>query len=85
MANEYRCLLLERREGFVTIWMNRPERRNVLTLEHMKELTRAFSEVGDSDAIGVILGGKGKVFCAGHDFADMAGHDLQSVRHLFGM
>lgn len=82
MTEEYRCLLVEREACTVTIWMNRPERRNVLTLEHMGELTRAFDEVGNSDATGVILAGRGKVFSAGHDFADMAGVDLQGARHL---
>ncbi|MHB1711165.1 MAG: enoyl-CoA hydratase-related protein [Acidimicrobiales bacterium] len=85
MAEGYRCVSMDREGAFVTIWMNRPERRNVLTLEHMGELTRAFNEVGESDATGVILGGKGKVFSAGHDFADMAGRDLQGVRHLFAV
>lgn len=79
---EYTCVLVERQDDCVTISMNLPERRNALSLEHMQELTRAFTEAGDSDATGVILAGRGKVFCAGHDFADMAGGDLASMRKL---
>src|SRR2546423_7544510 len=78
----YECVLVEREGPFTTIWMNLPERRNALSLKHMRELTRAFAEAGDSDALGVILAGKGPVFSAGHDFADMAGADLAEMRRL---
>jgi enoyl-CoA hydratase/carnithine racemase len=79
----YRHLLIEREDDFVTVWLNEPQRRNVLTLECILELTRALEEVGESDATGMILAAKGPVFCAGHDFADMAGKDLVVARHLF--
>jgi enoyl-CoA hydratase/carnithine racemase len=75
-------VLVEREGPFVTITMNRPERRNALSLEHMRELTAALREVGDSDARGVILAGNGPVFSAGHDFADMVGADLVAMREL---
>jgi len=78
----YDCILVERRDDFVTITMNRPERRNALSLEHMRELLRAFATTGDGDATGVVLAGNGPVFCAGHDFADVAGADLPTARRL---
>src|SRR5436190_15947213 len=78
----YGHVLVEREGDYATIWMNRPERRNALSLEHLAELRAAFDEVGASDALGVVLGGKGSVFSAGHDFADLAGADLPTVRRL---
>lgn len=78
----FEMVLVEREGPFATITMNRPERRNALSLEHMRELTSAFREVGDSDARGVILAGNGPVFSAGHDFADMVGADLIAMREL---
>jgi enoyl-CoA hydratase/carnithine racemase len=48
----------------------------------MRELLSAFREVGDSDALGIVLAGNGPVFSAGHDFADVAGADLDAVREL---
>ncbi|MDQ1397884.1 MAG: hypothetical protein QOG64_3143 [Acidimicrobiaceae bacterium] len=78
----YDCIEVERDGGYTTIWMNLPKRRNALSLEHMLELTHAFREAGDSDAVGVILAGRGPVFSAGHDFADMAGADLAQMRKL---
>jgi enoyl-CoA hydratase/carnithine racemase len=78
----YECILVGRDGDYVTITMNLPGRRNALSLAHMKELSAAFKEVGESDALGVILAGNGSVFCAGHDFADMAGADLPEMRRL---
>jgi len=78
----FSCVEVERDGAFSTIWMNLPDKRNALSLEHMLELTAAFKEAGESDALGVILGGRGKVFSAGHDFADMAGADLAQMRRL---
>ena len=73
---------VERDGDFVWVWMNRPERRNALSLEHLRELRDAFMEIGESDARGVVLAGKGPVFSAGHDFADLAGADLTTARAL---
>jgi enoyl-CoA hydratase/carnithine racemase len=81
--NSYHHLLVEREGEAVTIWLNNPERRNVLTLETLVELTDALNEAGDSDATGVILAAKGPVYCAGHDFTEMVDRDLDDVRRLF--
>jgi enoyl-CoA hydratase/carnithine racemase len=78
----FTCIIVERAGDVVTITMDRPDRRNALSLDHMTELTRAFREAGDSSASGVILAANGPVFSAGHDFADIAGADLTSMRRL---
>jgi enoyl-CoA hydratase/carnithine racemase len=77
-------ILVERSGEFVTVTMNRPQRRNALSLAHMRELIAAFREIGDSRALGIVLAGNGPVFSAGHDFADVADADLSSVRSLLG-
>jgi enoyl-CoA hydratase/carnithine racemase len=74
--------VVERSGQFATITMNRPERRNALSAAHMRELITAFTDVGGSDALGVVLAGNGPVFCSGHDFADVAEADLAAVRSL---
>src|SRR6266567_3734352 len=61
---------------FATVTMNRPQRRNALSLGHMRELITAFSRIGESDALGIMLAGNGPVFSAGHDFAQVASADL---------
>src|SRR5215211_7314228 len=76
--------VLVKREGpIVTITLNRPEKRNALSVELMAELTRAMAEAGESDALGVVLAANGPVFSAGHNFADMRGADLAATRRLF--
>jgi enoyl-CoA hydratase/carnithine racemase len=81
----FHCIISERQRDTITIWLNHPERLNVLSLALMQELTRAFVDAGESDATGVILAAKGRLFSAGHDFAEMANQDLASVRALFGV
>jgi enoyl-CoA hydratase/carnithine racemase len=78
----YEHILVERAGEFTTITMNRPQRRNALSLAHMRELIDAFREAGNSDALGIVLAGNGPVFSAGHDFADVADADLSAVRAL---
>jgi enoyl-CoA hydratase/carnithine racemase len=82
IAMGYEMVLVEQDGPFVTITMNRPERRNALSLDHLHELTAAFRRAGEGDARGVILAGNGPVFSAGHDFAEMADADLASMREL---
>jgi len=79
---EYEHILVERSGEFATVTMNRPQRRNALSLAHMRELIAAFQELGSSDALGIVLAGNGPVFSAGHDFADVAEADLPAVRSL---
>jgi enoyl-CoA hydratase/carnithine racemase len=85
VPQSFQFIVSERERDTTTIWLNHPERLNVLTLKLMEELTQAFVDVGESDATGVILAAKGRLFSAGHDFAEMADQDLQTVRHLFGV
>jgi enoyl-CoA hydratase/carnithine racemase len=75
-------VLVEKDGPFAVITMNRPERRNALSLSHMRALTEAFRQVGRTDATGIVLAGNGPVFSAGHDFADLAGADLAAAREL---
>src|SRR6476646_687949 len=76
----YSHILSERDGAVATITMNRPERRNALSLEHIEELIDALHGVAKSDARVVVLAANGPVFCAGHDYGDMVERDLQGFR-----
>ena len=41
-------ILVERSGDFATVTMNRPQRRNALSLAHMRELITAFRETSDA-------------------------------------
>src|SRR5215210_5881119 len=78
----YEHLLVKRDGDTVRITMDRAQRRNTLTEAHLRELLDAFEDAGRGDATGIVLAGAGPVFCAGHDFADVAARDLAGVRDL---
>ncbi|MGX7824703.1 enoyl-CoA hydratase-related protein [Actinokineospora sp. 24-640] len=78
----YEHILVARDGDTVRVTMNRPSRRNALSAEHLTELRDAFTEAGETDATGVVLGGAGPVFSAGHDFADVAARDRDGVLEL---
>jgi enoyl-CoA hydratase/carnithine racemase len=66
------------------VTMNRPKKRNALSLDHMQELISCFGAIGEArEAQVVILRGEGPAFCAGHDLSEMIGRDPEFYRHLF--
>ena len=73
------------REGPIAIvTLDRPERRNALSLEMMLDLIAALEEIGRNREIrAVILAASGKVFCSGHDLAQMSGRDINEYRRIF--
>jgi enoyl-CoA hydratase/carnithine racemase len=77
-------LTVEREGHLAVVTLNRPQRRNALSLELMQELIRAFDEIGRNREIrAVILQAAGKVFCSGHDLSEMTGRDINGYRQIF--
>jgi len=54
-----------------TITLNRPDKRNALSLQMLDEIVTALDEIGSSDAQVTILTGAGKAFCAGMDLDEL--------------
>jgi len=79
---EYRHIESVREGDFQVVTMIRPEKRNALSEEHLRELLDAFERVAASDARGAILAARGPVFSAGHDFSDMVDRDEKEMRGL---
>ena len=67
------AILEHRTEGAVThLTMNTPETLNALSNAMISELHRAFDDLAEDEATRVIvLSGKGKAFCAGHNLKEM--------------
>ena len=67
-------VLVEKQNPHVSVvTLNRPERRNALTVELMKELIAAIeSSSADEQQRVLILRGAGKCFCAGLDLQETA-------------
>ena len=78
------ALLGERDGPVATLILNRPERRNPLSLELMRELTAALEELaGDPSIRAVVLGAVGPAFCAGHDLRELVDREEDEYVELF--
>jgi enoyl-CoA hydratase/carnithine racemase len=82
---EYRHVRCAQEGEFALVRMARPERRNALSEDHLRELLSAFRAIGEGKARGAILAAEGPVFSAGHDFEDMDGRDLAAMRRLLSL
>lgn len=63
----FNTLRLEVQETVATITLNRPEKRNAISPEMIKELLQALDDTEKGSARVLILTGSGKAFCAGMD------------------
>jgi enoyl-CoA hydratase/carnithine racemase len=82
MPNEDLSLDLEGAIAIITL--NRPNRRNALSRNLMRELIGCLEEVAvNRSAHAVILAAAGKVYCSGHDLAEMVGRSVSEYRNLF--
>ena len=80
----YEHILFEADGPVARVTMNRPGKRNALSLAHMRELTSCLKAIGEArEAQVVILRGEGPAFCSGHDLSEMIGRDPGFYRHLF--
>src|SRR6266849_6525471 len=80
----YENILCEREGRFAVITLNRPNRRNALSLALMTELIACLDAVGqERERRAVILAAAGAVFSSGHDLSEAVGRDINSYRRLF--
>jgi enoyl-CoA hydratase/carnithine racemase len=82
----YSYIALDQRDDgqIVVVTMTRPEKRNALSLELMRELISAFREIGsDAETRAVILRGEGPAFSAGHDLSELQCRDVVAYREIF--
>jgi enoyl-CoA hydratase/carnithine racemase len=66
-----------------TITLDRPEKRNALSLELMREVIEALRLAGESPARAVVIEGAGPAFSAGHDLGEMIGREPAFYQELF--
>jgi enoyl-CoA hydratase/carnithine racemase len=72
-------------EGSIaTITMNRPEKRNALSLSMMQELMAALRHLaGQAQTRVIVLAANGPAFSAGHDLNELVGRDINAYRQIF--
>ena len=71
---------LEQQSSILTLWLNRPESRNAMSLKMVQSIQAVFTAIRDDLSVrAVILRGKGGHFCAGGDIKDMASIRMQAA------
>ena len=64
------AIVLERSGPVARLIMNRPEKHNALRFADLDTLVARLHEAEDDDIKVIILKGRGKSFCSGHDYDD---------------
>jgi enoyl-CoA hydratase/carnithine racemase len=81
---QYENISFHNEDQIAVVTLNRPQRRNALSLELMMELIDCLSEIGRDRSLRVVLlTAAGKVFCSGHDLGEMVGRDINQYREVF--
>jgi enoyl-CoA hydratase/carnithine racemase len=66
------------------ITLNRPDRRNALSMDLMQELVGVLRDLGTRpDVRALVIEGAGVAFSAGHDLSEMVGRELPFYQRLF--
>src|ERR1700690_1906776 len=82
MPYQYLAASTEGQLGVITL--NRPERRNPLSLALMREMIQCLDEFSVAGNIRVIvIAAAGKAFSAGHDLSEMVGRTVADYRRIF--
>lgn len=81
----YETILLDKKP-IATMTLNRPERRNALSRQLMRELCLGFREAAEDDSIRVlIVRGAGGNFCAGADLSEVRDKTIMEYRQHFAL
>lgn len=85
MTTQTKPLLIDQRDGVITLTLNRPDQYNALSQDVLDALEHALDGIDqDNDACCVVLQAAGKAFCAGHDLKQMrANPDRSYYQELF--
>lgn len=75
MSTSYETILYESKDKIIRITLNRPDKRNSMTMRMLEELIAAFDRADqEKDACVIVLRGAGdQAFCAGADLSTMGG------------
>jgi 2-(1,2-epoxy-1,2-dihydrophenyl)acetyl-CoA isomerase len=73
--NQFECLIFEKQDAIARITLHRPDAANGLDSHMARELKQAAKACGDDPRIKVVvLGARGRFFCAGGDLREMLAH-----------
>ena len=80
----YSYIRSEREGSLAVVTLNRPERRNAMSLDLMRELIACLDQIAETSGVrAVILAAAGKVFSSGHDLNELVGGTIAEYRRIF--
>ncbi len=82
-ATGFRDIRLHEDGPAATITLDRPEKRNALSLGLMQEVIEALHLAGDGPARAIVIEGAGPAFSAGHDLGEMIDREPTFYQELF--
>lgn len=83
-STDYRNLLITTDGSAARVVLNRPAKRNALSLDLMEEMITALRELSQHEsARAIVIEGAGPAFSAGHDLTEMIGRDQEFFARLF--
>lgn len=78
---QFQTLAYTEKDGILHVKFNRPEKRNAVSPQVVKDLKVCFDEVASVPSVKVVLlSGEGKGFCAGTDLNSFQAGDAQHIR-----
>jgi enoyl-CoA hydratase/carnithine racemase len=83
MSVEYTSVAVEKRGPVQWVTLNRPQKRNAITMQMAREVNSAYRQAREDDEVRVVvLTGAGTVFCAGLDLKENWGIDGRRLREF---
>lgn len=77
---DYQFLKCEEQEGLVVITLNRPDKRNALSIALREEIVRALEELENKEEVqAAVLTGAGPTFCAGFDLSEFTEENMEEI------
>jgi enoyl-CoA hydratase len=76
-----KLLSIDHHDGYAVVTLQRPEKRNALSIDLRIELADAFTSLSEDDSLAcVVLTGAGTAFCAGMDMTQFGGDSAHKQR-----
>ena len=81
--SDYKLITVKQEGRVQTITLNRPEKRNALSLDLCQELVHAFDNGDHSGSVGaIVLTANGPAFCAGMDLTEAVQIDQNQLARI---
>ena len=86
MFRQFTNVIADLENSAAVVTLNRPDRRNALSVEMMGELIEVLRDYSsNSNVRAVIVAAVGKAFCSGHDLRELSGRDEAEYRKVFAL